>query len=184
LLHILTLYNPLTFLSSFTILHISFHLFFFFFSLIFIFSPTLPLSSVLFFFLSSSSKTQAHIIFGVAMVEVEVGCARGCEREVFGDMWVAIGAGTVTVRAHSSDVEAGLACVAIGFARGEWVLVEVGGGIDVWVTVAVGFDVWVIGLLNGMVGYSVMAESKRERSRKAYGGEREKMRERRNVWAQ
>ena len=25
---------------------------------------------------------------------------------------------------------------------------------DVWVTVAVGFDVWVIGLLNGMVGYS------------------------------
>jgi hypothetical protein len=40
--------------------------------------------------------------------------------------------------------------------------------------VAVGFDVWVISLLNGMVGYSVMAESKRERSRKAYGGEREK----------
>uniref|UniRef100_A0A2N9HE90 Uncharacterized protein n=1 Tax=Fagus sylvatica TaxID=28930 RepID=A0A2N9HE90_FAGSY len=30
------------------------------------------------------------------MVEVEVGCARGCEREVFGDMWVAIGAGMVT----------------------------------------------------------------------------------------
>jgi hypothetical protein len=28
-------------------------------------------------------------------------------------------------------------------------------------------------MLNGMVGYSVMAESKRERSRKAYGGERE-----------
>ena len=54
-------------------------------------------------------------------------------------------------------MEAGLACVAIGFARGEWVLVEVGGsnffffflfgfgllmpGIDVWVMVAVGFDV-------------------------------------------
>uniref|UniRef100_A0A2N9HGL0 Uncharacterized protein n=1 Tax=Fagus sylvatica TaxID=28930 RepID=A0A2N9HGL0_FAGSY len=74
------------------------------------------------------------------MVEVEVGCARGCEREVFGDMWVAIGAGTVTARARSGDVEAGLACVAIGFARG---------------------------LLNGMVGYSVMAESKRERSREA-----------------
>ena len=61
------------------------------------------------------------------MVEVEVGCARGCEREVFGDMWVAIGAGTVAARAHSGDVEAGLGCVAIGFARGEWVLVEVGG---------------------------------------------------------
>jgi hypothetical protein len=30
------------------------------------------------------------------MVEVEVGCARGCEREVFDDMWVAIGAGMVT----------------------------------------------------------------------------------------
>ena len=84
-------------------------------------------SSVLFFFLSSSSKTQAHIIFSVAMVEVEVGCARGCEREVFGDMWVAISVGTVTARARSGDVEAGLACVAIGFARGEWVLVEVGG---------------------------------------------------------
>uniref|UniRef100_A0A2N9HTX1 Uncharacterized protein n=1 Tax=Fagus sylvatica TaxID=28930 RepID=A0A2N9HTX1_FAGSY len=52
------------------------------------------------------------------MVEVEVGCARGCEREVFGDMWVAIGTGTVTARARSGDVEAGLACVAIGFARG------------------------------------------------------------------
>jgi hypothetical protein len=51
------------------------------------------------------------------MVEVEVGCARGCEREVFGDMWVAIGVGTVTARARSGDVEAGLACVAIGFAR-------------------------------------------------------------------
>ena len=54
-------------------------------------------------------------------------------------------------------MEAGLACVAIGFARSEWVLVEVGGfnffffflsgfvllmpGIDVWVMVAVGFDV-------------------------------------------
>uniref|UniRef100_A0A2N9GBH3 Uncharacterized protein n=1 Tax=Fagus sylvatica TaxID=28930 RepID=A0A2N9GBH3_FAGSY len=61
------------------------------------------------------------------MVEVEVGCARGCEREVFGDMWVAIGAGTVAAQARSGDVEAGLACVAIGFARG---------------------------LLNGMVGYS------------------------------
>jgi hypothetical protein len=33
--------------------------------------------------------------------------------------------------------------------------------------VAVGFDVWVIGLLNKMVAYSVMAESKRERSREA-----------------
>jgi hypothetical protein len=119
LLDVFTLYNPLTFLSSFPILHISFHLFFF--------SPTLPLSSVLFFFLSSSSKTQAHIIFGVAMVEVEVGCARGCEREVFDDMWVAIGAGMVTAQAHSDDVEAGLTCVAIGFVRGEWVLVEVGG---------------------------------------------------------
>jgi hypothetical protein len=106
-------------------------------------------------------------------------------------------------------VEAGLACVAIGFARGEWVLVEVGGskffifyfffyfflfiylfififsglgllmpGIDVWVTVAVGFDVWVIGLLNGMIGYSLMAESERERSIKAYRGERERERER------
>jgi hypothetical protein len=38
-------------------------------------------------------------------------------------------------------------------------------GIDVWVTVAVGFDVWVISLLNGMVGYSIMAESKREREK-------------------
>ena len=91
------------------------------------------------------------------MVEVEVGCARGCEREVFDDMWVAIGAGTVMARARSGDVEAGLACVAIGFARSVWVLVEVGGsnffffflfgfgllmpGIDVWVIVAVGFDV-------------------------------------------
>ena len=61
------------------------------------------------------------------MVEVEVGCARGCKREVFGNMWVAIGAGTVTARAHFGDVEARLACVAIGFARGEWVLVEVSG---------------------------------------------------------
>jgi hypothetical protein len=43
--------------------------------------------------------------------------------------------------------------------------------------VAVGFDVWVIGLLNGMVGYSVMAESKRERSREASEGERERERE-------
>ena len=32
---------------------------------------------------------------------------------------------------------------------------------------AVGLDVWVIGLLNRMVGYSVMAESKRETSRVA-----------------
>ena len=61
------------------------------------------------------------------MVEVEVGCARGCEREVFGNMWVAIGIGTVAARARSGNVEAGLACVAIEFARGEWVLVEVGG---------------------------------------------------------
>ena len=40
---------------------------------------------------------------------------------------------------------------------------------------AVGFNVWVTGLLNGMVGYSVMAESKRERSSTASGGEREKI---------
>ena len=63
------------------------------------------------------------------MVEVEVGCVRGCKREVFDDMWVAINAGTVTAQTRSGDVEAGLACVAIGFARGEWVLVEVGGSI-------------------------------------------------------
>jgi hypothetical protein len=31
--------------------------------------------------------------------------------------------------------------------------------------VAVGFDVWVISLLNELVGYSVMAESKREREK-------------------
>ena len=61
------------------------------------------------------------------MVEVEVGCARGCEREIVSDMWVAIGVGTVTVRALFGDVEAGLDCVAIEFTRGEWVLVEVGG---------------------------------------------------------
>jgi hypothetical protein len=42
--------------------------------------------------------------------------------------------------------------------------------------VAVGFDVWVIGLLNGMVGYSVMAKSKTERSREALE-ERERERE-------
>jgi|UniRef100_A0A2N9IWW5 hypothetical protein len=59
------------------------------------------------------------------MVEVEVGCARGCKREIVGDMWVAIGAKTVTVRALFDDVETGLDCVAIRFARGEWVLVEV-----------------------------------------------------------
>ena len=61
------------------------------------------------------------------MVEVGVGCVRGCEREIVGDMWVAIGAGTIMARVLSSDVKAGLDCVAIGFARGEWVLVEVGG---------------------------------------------------------
>ena len=38
-----------------------------------------------------------------------------------------IGVGIVTVRALSGDVEVGLGCVAIRFARGEWVLVEVGG---------------------------------------------------------
>jgi hypothetical protein len=75
------------------------------------------------------------------MVEVEVGCARGCEREVFGNMWVAIGAGTVTARAHSGDVEAGLACVAIGFARGEWVLVEVGGSNFIYLFF---FWVWIV----------------------------------------
>jgi hypothetical protein len=40
--------------------------------------------------------------------------------------------------------------------------------------VAVGFDVWVISLLNGMVGYSVMAESKREREAKKLTEERER----------
>ena len=39
----------------------------------------------------------------------------------------AIDAGTVTTRVLFDDVEAGLDCVAIRFARGEWVLVEVGG---------------------------------------------------------
>jgi hypothetical protein len=39
----------------------------------------------------------------------------------------AIDVGTVMARALSGDVEAGLDCVAIKFARGEWVLVEVGG---------------------------------------------------------
>ena len=39
----------------------------------------------------------------------------------------AINAGTVMVRTLSGDVEAGLDCVAIRFARGEWVLVEMGG---------------------------------------------------------
>uniref|UniRef100_A0A2N9HXT3 Uncharacterized protein n=1 Tax=Fagus sylvatica TaxID=28930 RepID=A0A2N9HXT3_FAGSY len=53
------------------------------------------------------------------MVEVEVGCARGCEREIVGNMWVAIGSGTVTVRALSGDVEAGLDCVAISGVHGK-----------------------------------------------------------------
>ena len=53
------------------------------------------------------------------MVEVGVGCVRGCEREIVSDMWVAIGAGTITARVLSSDVKAGLDCVAIRFARGE-----------------------------------------------------------------
>jgi hypothetical protein len=57
-------------------------------------------------------------------------------------------------------------------------------GIDVWVTVAVGFDVWVISLLNGMVGYSVMAESKREREAEKLMEERERKREKRIRWAQ
>ena len=39
----------------------------------------------------------------------------------------AVDVGTVMARALSGDVEAGLDCVAIRFARGEWVLVEVGG---------------------------------------------------------
>ena len=44
---------------------------------------------------------------------------------------------------------------------------------------AVGFDVWVIGLLNGMVGYSVMAERKeREKQRSVWRRERERERER------
>ena len=37
-------------------------------------------------------------------MEVEVGCARGCEREVFGDMWVAIGAGINVVYSVSAPV--------------------------------------------------------------------------------
>ena len=51
---------------------------------------------------------------------------------------------------------------------------------------AVSFDVWVIGLLNGMVGYSVMAESKREREREAekLTEEREKMGEKNKVGQQ
>ena len=37
----------------------------------------------------------------------------------------------------------------------------------------VGFDVWVIGLLNGMVGYSVMAERKeKEKQRSVWRKER------------
>ena len=47
-------------------------------------------------------------------------------------------------------------------------------GIDIWVTVAVGFDVWVIGLLDGMVDYSVMAESKREKQKSLRRRERER----------
>jgi hypothetical protein len=46
---------------------------------------------------------------------------------------------------------------------------------------AVGFDVWVIGLLNGMVGYFVMTESKRERREKHWRRERENGEKRRNV---
>uniref|UniRef100_A0A2N9G2R2 Uncharacterized protein n=1 Tax=Fagus sylvatica TaxID=28930 RepID=A0A2N9G2R2_FAGSY len=91
------------------------------------------------------------------MVEVEVGCARGCEREVFGDMWVAIGAGMVTARARSGDVEAGLACVAIGFARR---FVERNG--------------WLF--CNGQ-------EQEREKQRST-GGERERMGRKEGTWAQ
>jgi hypothetical protein len=57
-------------------------------------------------------------------------------------------------------------------------------GIDVWVMVAVGFDVYVIGLLNGMVDYSVMAESKREREAEKLTEEREKMGEKNKVGQQ
>ncbi len=39
----------------------------------------------------------------------------------------AISVGTVTTRTLSGDVEVGLDSVAIRFARGDWVLVEVGG---------------------------------------------------------
>ena len=46
---------------------------------------------------------------------------------------------------------------------------------------AMGFDVWVIGLLNRMVGYSVMTESKRERSREALEERERKWREKKNV---
>jgi hypothetical protein len=56
-------------------------------------------------------------------------------------------------------------------------------GIDDWVTVAVavGFDVWVIGLLNEMVGYSVMAESKREEQKGLRRRERENGRKKKRV---
>jgi hypothetical protein len=50
--------------------------------------------------------------------------------------------------------------------------------------VAVGFDVWVISLLNELVGYSVMAESKREREAEKLTEERERKREKRIRWAQ
>ena len=53
--------------------------------------------------------------------------------------------------------------------------------IDVWVTVVVGFDVWVIGLLDGMVGYSVMAESKREKQKSLRRRERENGRKKKRV---
>ena len=46
-------------------------------------------------------------------------------------------------RARSDNVEAGLACVAIGFARGEWVLVEVGGSkffIFIYLFIFLGLD--------------------------------------------
>ena len=39
----------------------------------------------------------------------------------------AVDVGTVMARALSGDVEARLDCVAIRFAKGEWVLVEMGG---------------------------------------------------------
>jgi hypothetical protein len=100
-----------------------FFLIFFTLSFLLFFTNSLSLSL-------SLSKTQAHILFNVAMVEdeieVEVGCALGCEREVVGDMWVAIGTRIVMARAHSSNVESGSGCAAIR-VRGEWVLIEVGG---------------------------------------------------------
>jgi hypothetical protein len=42
------------------------------------------------------------------------------------------------------DMEAGLACVAIGFARGEWVLVEVGGSKIIIIIIIFFFWVWIV----------------------------------------